>query len=248
MLQPSRDRNGAAVLFMVSGGWHSSWSPPEKMVERFRVLLQKGFTLFIVRHGSSPKFQVPECVTDVRRAVRHIRANAKRFEVDAERLGVFGGSAGGHLALMLGTTGQDANPKARDPLQKHSSRVNAVVAFFPPTDLSKYLDPKLGFLETFPALKFDPKQSPSVSPLLQVSEDDAPSLMIHGDEDKLVPLFHSQTIHKALGEKKVPSELMVIKGAAHGFTPADQKRATTASLRWFNRHLLRPAATPAKKK
>ena len=248
MLQPGSGRNRAGVMFMVSGGWVSRWGPPERAIERFRHLLETGYTVFLVRHGSSPRFLVPECVNDVRRAVRHVRSNAKRFDIDPNRLGVFGGSAGGHLALMLGTTGQDANPKARDPLQKHSSRVNAVVALFPPTDLSKYLDPKLGFLERFPALKFDPRQSPTVSPLLQVSEDDAPSLMIHGDEDKLVPLFHSQTIHKALGEKKVPSELMVIEGAAHGFRPADQKRANDATVRWFNRYLLQPAAAPAGKK
>ena len=72
--------------------------------------------------------------------------------------------------------------------------------------------------------------------------------MIHGDMDELVPLFHSQAIHKALGEKKVPSKLMVIEGAAHGFKPADQKRANAASLRWFNRHLLRPATAPDSKK
>ena len=248
VLQPGSGRNRAGVMFMVSGGWVSRWSSPERAVERFRHLLEAGYTVFLVRHGSSPKFLVPECVDDVRRAIRHVRSNARQFEIDPNRIGVTGGSAGGHLALMLGTTGQDANPKARDPLQKHSSRVNAVVAFFPPTDLSKYLDPKLGFLEAYPALKFDPKQSPAVSPLFQVSADDAPSLMIHGDKDKLVPLFHSQTLHKALDEKKVPSELMVIEGGDHGFKPADQKRANAASLRWFNRHLLRPAAAAAKKK
>jgi len=248
VLQPGSGRNRAGVMFMVSGGWVSRWSSPDRAVEQFRHLLQAGYTVFLVRHGSSPKFLVPECVDDVRRAIRHVRSNAKRFDIDPNRIGVTGGSAGGHLALMLGTTGQDADPKARDPLKKHSSRVNAVVAIFPPTDLSKYLDPKLGFLKAFPALKFDPKQSPAVSPLFQVSEDDAPSLMIHGDKDELVPLFHSQTIHKALGEKKVPSKLMVIEGAAHGFEPVDQKRANAASLRWFNRHLLRPAAAPVKKK
>ena len=247
-LQPNTDRNRAGVLFMVSGGWVSRWGPPERFIERFRPLPEAGYTVFLVRHGSSPRFVVPECVNDVRRAVRHVRSSAKRFDIDPNRLGVFGGSAGGHLALMLGTTGQDANPKAKDPLQRYSSRVTAVVAFFPPTDLSKYLDPKLGFLERFPALKFDPKQSPDVSPLLQVTPDDAPALMIHGDKDKLVPLFHSQTIHKALGEKKVPSELMVIEGAAHGFNSADNKRANAATLKWFNRYLLKPAAAPAKKK
>tara|TARA_B100000029_G_scaffold350825_1_gene343271 strand:- start:1396 stop:2307 length:912 start_codon:yes stop_codon:yes gene_type:complete len=248
VLQPGSGRNRAGVMFMVSGGWVSRWGPPEGAIERFRHLLEAGYTVFLVRHGSSPKFLVPECVDDVRLAIRHVRSNAKRFDIDSDRIGVTGGSAGGHLALMLGTTGEDANPRARDPLQKHSSRANAVVAFFPPTDLSKYLDPKLGFLEAFPALKFDPRQSPAVSPLLQVSSDDAPSLMIHGDMDKLVPLFHSQAIHKALGEKKVPSELMVIEGAAHGFKPDDQKRADAASLRWFNRHLLDSAKAPTSKK
>ena len=248
VLQPGSGRNRAGVMFMVSGGWVSRWSPPEDAIQRFRYLLEAGYTVFLIRHGSSPKFLVPECVDDVRHAIRHVRSNAKRFDIDSNRIGVTGGSAGGHLALMLGTTGEDANPRARDPLQKHSSRVNAVVAIFPPTDLSRYLDPKLGFLEAFPALKFDPRKSPAVSPLLQVSGDDAPSLMIHGDMDKLVPLFHSQAIHKALGEKKVPSKLMVIEGAAHGFNPADQKRANAASLRWFNRHLLRPAKAPDSKK
>ena len=246
-LQPGSGRNGAGVLYMVSGGWVSLWGPPERFIERFRHLLEAGYTVFLVRHGSSPKFVVPECVNDVRRAVRHVRSSARRFDIDPNRLGVLGSSAGGHLALMLGTTGQDANPKAKDPLQRHSSRVTAVVAYFPPTDLSKYLDPKLEFLERFPALKFDPKRSPAVSPLLQVTPDDAPSLMIHGDKDKLVPLFHSQTIHKALGEKKVPSELIVIKGAAHGFNPADTRRANAATLKWFNRYLLKPAAAPTKK-
>ncbi len=237
VLQPSRDRNGAAVLFMVSGGWHSSWSPPEKMVERFRVLLQKGFTLFIVRHGSSPKFQVPECVTDVRRAVRHIRANAKRFEVDAERLGVFGGSAGGHLSLMLGTSGDSGNAKASDPLEKHSSRVAAVVAYFPPTDLAPYLDPAAGFLERYPALKFDPKLSRANSPLHHVSSDDAPSLLVHGDKDKLVPISHSHNILKAFGKENVHSRLLVIEGAAHGFGGQDRKRAEQAMVNWFVRYL-----------
>ena len=239
VLQPS-NHNRAAVLFMVSGGWHSSWSPPEKRVEEFRLLLQKGFTVFVVRHGSSPKFVVPECVADVRRAVRHIRSNAKRFQVDAGRLGAFGGSAGGHLSLVLGTSGDDGNPRARDPLEKHSSRVAAVVAYFPPTDLAPYLDPAAGFLERFPALKFDPKLSQANSPLHHVTADDAPSLLIHGDKDKLVPISHSRKILEAFGEKKVPSRLLVIKDAAHGFGGEDRKRAEEAMANWFVRYLGRP--------
>ena len=72
-----------------------------------------GFTVFAVRHGSSPLFKVPDAVDDVRRATRYIKANAREWGVDPDRLGVFGGSAGGHLSLMLGTTGDAGDPSAR---------------------------------------------------------------------------------------------------------------------------------------
>lgn len=242
VLRPTRQPNGAAVLFMVSGGWKSSWSPPESAARRFRFLLERGFTMILVRHGSSPRFTVPECVADVRRAVRHVRANAKRFSIDPDRLGVFGGSAGGHLSLMLGTGSDEGNPKAKDPLLKVSSRVAAVVALFPPTDLAPYVLPESGFPERYPALKFDTKLADANSPLKLVSSDDAPSLMIHGDKDKLVPLEHSQKIHAAFQKNKVASRLLVIKDAAHGFRDADNTRAEQATVEWFAKYLVRPAS------
>src|SRR5262245_36926110 len=101
--RPEAGANGAGVLFMVSGGWVSRWSPPDASAPRFRALLDKGFTVFSVRHGSAPRYNVPEAVEDVRRAVRYIRLHAADFGVDAARLGVFGGSAGGHLSLVVGT-------------------------------------------------------------------------------------------------------------------------------------------------
>jgi len=242
VLRPTRQPNGAAVLFMVSGGWKSSWSPPESAARRFRFLLERGFTMILVRHGSSPRFTVPECVADVRRAVRHVRANAKRFSIDPDRLGVFGGSAGGHLSLMLGTGSDDGNPKAKDPLLKVSNRVAAVVALFPPTDLAPYVLPESGFPERYPALKFDTKLAAANSPLKLVSSDDAPSLMIHGDKDELVPLEHSQKIHAAFQKNKVASQLLVIKDAAHGFRDADNTRAEQATVEWFTKYLVRSAA------
>lgn len=241
MLRPTKRPNGAAVLFMVSGGWKSTWSPPESAVQQFQFLLEQGFTMILVRHGSSPRFTVPECVADVRRAVRHVRANAKRWAIDPNRLGVYGGSAGGHLSLMLGTGADEGNPKAEDPLLRVSNRVAAVVALFPPTDLAPYVIPASGFPERFPALKFDTKLADAHSPLKLVSSDDAPSLMIHGDKDKLVPLEHSQKIHAAFQAKKVASRLLVIKDAAHGFRDADNTRAQQATVDWFVKYLARPA-------
>ena len=114
VLKPKANANGAAVIFMVSGGWVSSYSPPQQAATRFQELLNKGFTVIAVRHGSSPKYFIPEIVADVRRAVRFIRFNAKRWGIDANRLGVFGGSAGGHLSLVLGTASDNGDPNAKE--------------------------------------------------------------------------------------------------------------------------------------
>src|SRR3954470_1150487 len=93
--------NGAGVIFVQSGGWYSVWQEPKNLIGPSQPLLAKGITVFIVRHGSSPKYAVPDAIADMRRSVRFIRLHAKDYGVDADRLGAFGGSAGGHLTLML---------------------------------------------------------------------------------------------------------------------------------------------------
>ena len=128
-------------------------------------LVDHGYTLFIVRHGSSPQFKVPDAVADVRRAVRYIRLNAAKFDVDPNRLGVCGGSAGGHLSLMLGTASDEGDKKAKDEVDRTSDRVAAVVAYFPPVDLREWVGTKI---DKFPALDFDKKLADSISPILFV--------------------------------------------------------------------------------
>jgi acetyl esterase/lipase len=239
VLKPKEPANGAGVLFMVSGGWYSVWTPPENLLPRFQSLLDKGFTVFIVRHGSSPKYNIPEIVADVRRGVRFIRKNAARFHVDPQRLGVTGGSAGGHLSLMLGTTGDDGDPKAKDELLRTSDRVAAVVAYYPPTDVRPWVQPDSTYYQRFPALRFEAAKADAYSPLLAVSPDDPPTLLIHGDQDQLVPIDHSQKILAEFQKHHVPCELMVIKGAGHGFPKKDQDRVAAARDAWFVEHLLK---------
>jgi acetyl esterase/lipase len=236
--------NGAGVLFMVSGGWVSSWADPHAAVEsgaiqrRFGALLDRGFTVFLVRHGSSPLFKVPDAVSDVREAVRFVRSNAAKYGVDPERLGVFGGSAGGHLSLMLGLAGNGLQPAGEDgaaakPDAAEPVDVAAVAAYFPPVDLRRLVGPS----ERFPALDFDPELADDVSPLLFVSAGDPPVLLVHGTADTLVPLSNSQILYDALNAQRVESRLIVLDGAGHGFEGDQAKQAITAVADWFTEHL-----------
>jgi len=244
VIKPKANANGAAVIFMVSGGWVSNYNPPQQTATRFKDLLDKGFTLVAVRHGSSPKYLIPEIVSDVRRAVRFIRHNAKQWGVDPNRLGVFGGSAGGHLALVLGTASDNGDPNAKEDFMKESDRVASVVAYFPPVDLrplARGLNPQRtgGTLDRFPALNFEKEKAPDYSPIVHVSPDDPPTLLIHGDKDNLVPVNNSKVIHEAFQKNNVKTQLIIIEGAEHGFRGEDAKRAGAAMASWFEQTLLK---------
>jgi acetyl esterase/lipase len=244
VIRPSSEPNGAAILFMVSGGWVSTWNNPESVVRAakadalnvFEKIVAEGYTLYLVRHGSSPWFKVPDAVSDVKRAVRHIRAHATDFGVDPNRIGVWGGSAGGHLSLVLGSMGDDGNAAGKEPSEQVSSRVQAVVAYFPPTDIREYVNHKT-LSPQFPAVVFPDDQADDVSPLLAVTTDDAPTLLIHGDKDELVPISHSERFLEAMKKSNVVCELVVMKGAAHGFPGKQGIQAETALLSWFNKYL-----------
>jgi acetyl esterase/lipase len=250
VIKPKAKANGAAILFMVSGGWVSAYAPPDQTAGRFQELLDKGFTVIAVRHGSSPKYLIPEIVADVRRAVRYIRFNAKRWGIDANRLGVFGGSAGGHLSLMLGTASDSGDPNAKEDFLKESDRVASVVAYFPPVDLrpiTRGLNPPLpadGKPYRFPALNFEKEKAADYSPIVYVSPDDPPTLLIHGDKDDLVPINNSKIIYEAFQKNNVKTDFITIPGAGHGFRGDDAKRASAAMVAWFEATLLKGSTKP----
>jgi acetyl esterase/lipase len=239
VLIPKGTANGAAIIYMVSGGWVSRWTKPEEMVTRHRDLLEKGFTMAIVRHGSSPKYFVPEAVSDVRRAVRYVRYHAKEWGVDANRLGVHGGSAGGHLSLMLGLASDAGDPADEEPFMRESNRVQSVVAYYPPVDLRDWARGAIPVTEgqRFPALNFEKEKAPPISPILFVSPDDPPTLLIHGDADRTVPISHSQRLIQVLKENKIDSNFITLPGAGHGFRDADADKAKAALIAWFERTL-----------
>ncbi len=235
------ESNGGTILFMVSGGWFSSWRPPEQMLPMFAPFTDEGFTVIAVRHGSSPRYGISEAVGDVRRAVRYVRHHAADLKVDPERLGGLGMSAGGHLSLMLATTADEGDAAADDPVLKASDRVKAVCAWVAPTDLRPvaWSDPNHEKqYENFPGLDITQAVAAEMSPLLAVSADDSPALLIAGDQDTLVPIWHSEKILTAFESVGVPTGLVTIEGAGHGFAGDDMARAVSETVGWFQTQLI----------
>jgi acetyl esterase/lipase len=243
VLKPAKP-DGSGVIFVQSGGWYSVWQEPKNLIGPSTPMLAKGITVFIVRHGSSPKYAVPDAVADMRRSVRFIRLHAKDYGVDAERLGAFGGSAGGHLTLMLAAGADDGDPKAKDEVLQQSDRIAAAVALFPPTDLRGWVNNPPEEIKKHPSLKpsltFDEAKEKDCSPLLLVTSKTAPTLLIHGDKDLLVPISHSDNMIAALEKAGVDSKLLTIKGAAHGFNAKQNETVVPAMVDWFVKHLAKP--------
>jgi acetyl esterase/lipase len=238
VFSPAGEKNGAAIAFMVSGGWVSRWSPPEQMMGLFGPYLEKGYTMVAVRHGSSPRYGIPDAVRDVRRAVRFLKLNAKGYGVDPERIGVMGMSAGGHLSLVLATTGDDGNPGSTDAVLKTSNRVKAVAAIVPPTDLTVCVWEGKEFIpayKQFPALDMSVEEAAKYSPKLHVTSDDAPALIISGTLDPLVPPRHGEWIAAEYKKQNVEHRLILLE-ADHGLT-GKQAEAFQAMSQWFDKHL-----------
>lgn len=221
--QPGSNANGAAVAYMISGGWMSSPMMQNAYESMFVPLVDAGYTVFAVRHGSSPRYNVLEAWSDVSQAFQYIGSNADDYGVDPARIGVSGISAGGHLSLMLGLSTDD-----------QAYRPAAVVAYMPPTDLRGMTGPN----ENFPALNFDAALAPTVSPIDFASAGDPPVLLVHGDADDLVNISHSENMFEALASAGIVRDFVVVEGAGHGlFTGDDGVIAAGALKGWFDQHL-----------
>jgi len=241
--QPTDNPNGAGLLFIVSGGWYSRWAPAERSLPFYAPFLDAGYTVFAVRHGSSPRYGIPDAISDVTRAVRFVRSTAADYAIDPDRLGAMGNSAGGHLALVLGTQGDDGLTSG-DALAKVSSRVAAVVALVPPTDLTIAVweaPESLPAYRRFPALELAMDKAEAASPVFDASPDDAPSLLIMGGADELVPLTHGERMAEAFEREDVAHKLVVIEGAGHDLGgEVNLPEVMRESVEWLDLHLNPP--------
>jgi acetyl esterase/lipase len=228
-----------AVLIIHGGGWQHG---DKKAHERTGMMLaENGYAAFSINYRLAPKHPYPAALDDCQRAVRWIRYNAPDFDVDPERIGALGDSAGGHLASLLGLLGTRSN---RDTvLARESSRVQAVVNYYGPSDLSRLwaveaVRPLLSaWLGGSP--EEQAKRYRAASPLAAVNGKAAPFLIFHGDKDELVPDEQAGLLHEALRKSGAESTLHVFKDAGHGWSPTSEhgKTCQEAILTFFGKHL-----------
>ena len=232
VVEPVENRKGIGLILVSSGSWVSRKSDILQEEDDRRQkdhwlqgLLKGGFTIFVVRHGSGPRYTVPEMTPDINRSVRFVRANAAKYSVDPNRLGITSGSSGGHLSLMAAMTGDDGKLDSKDPIERVSSQVQAVVAWFPPTDMINWgapngykliplLRPGL-FERMFGEITDLEAQLKSISPLYLVTKDSPPLLLIHGDADRTVPLQQSEIMKARYEEQGAKVKLVVEPGGGH---------------------------------
>ncbi|MBS1728066.1 MAG: alpha/beta hydrolase [Armatimonadetes bacterium] len=219
--------NAPCVIWLCSGGWVSDHKDINPILAK--AFNDQGMTVVEVVHGAQPRYNLNDIVPMIKRAVRYVHANATRFGIDPNRIGISGGSAGGHLSLMVGGIGDAGDPNAKDPVDKEPCTVNAVGVFMPPTDFLNWGKPdympfeeqKMAvFMPAFAVTKDTPKDKVKaigklMSPIQYVSPKFPPTLIIHGDKDDLVPIQQSKLMDEALGKAGVDHTLIVIEGGGH---------------------------------
>ncbi len=250
VITPARP-NGLGVLVLVSGGWKSG-KAGEFSEWLAAPILRRGYTVFAIYHVSQPQASVMEIIEDMHRAVRFVRHHAREYGVDPQRLGVSGGSAGGHLSLMLATRGGPGPRETPDAVDRESSTVQAVAIFFPVTDLlnlgmsTENLHdggPPRSFRRAFgpqgtnlPAWKVIGRES---SPIYHITSNLPPVLIYHGDADTLTPLEQSVWFQARAREQGREVKLVVHPGGKHGWLTMvfDIRRFAD----WFDQHLRPPS-------
>lgn len=228
------------VVFIHGGGWQKGSKRAGHRLLQSLVSSGK-FAGASIGYRLSGEAIWPAQIHDCKAAIRWLRANAKAHGIDPEHIGVTGTSAGGHLASMLGTSGDVATLNGTLGIHTdESSRVQCVVSQFGPTDflalrnfrdVSKSAEARL----IGAAVEESNESSRTASPIHYVSADDPPFLFLHGTEDKLVPLDQSSRLNQALKRLGVQSTLVSFDGAGHGNLP---RAAVANKLReFFIKHL-----------
>jgi acetyl esterase/lipase len=205
-------------------------------------LAQQGYVAATVEYRLAPKYQFPAAVYDCKAAARWLRANAGKNHIDPERVGVTGGSAGGHLALFLGVTGGVKEFEGDGGNADQSSKVACVVSYYGPSDFTKSYGHSKDAAEVLPLflggdLEKAHRRHIEASPLYWVTPDAAPTLCVHGTKDDYVAYEQATWMVDKLKAADVEAELLTIEGAGHGFKGQDAEKAEQAMVAFFDKHL-----------
>jgi len=227
------------LIIWVHGGAFRAGSKEDHVPFEY---LAGGYAVASVNYRLSQHALFPAQIEDVKAAVRWLRANARTYGLDSGRFGAWGASAGGHLVAMLGTTGDIKEYETGEYLDV-SSRVQAVVDYFGPTDFlqmdaHRLADGMVHYVPDSPEsqliggpIQKNKDKVAKANPVTYVSEDDAPFLIIHGDQDPLVPHHQSVLLSAALEKASVPVLFYTVQGAGHGrFTDPKVAELTKAFL------------------
>jgi len=242
--------NGYGIVHVSGSGWARPLAynaPPLTQQPHVQVeagpLVAAGYTIFTVNHRAIPRFQFPDPIEDLQRAVRFVRFHADDFEIDPEHIGAMGGSSGGHLVALLGTLDGIGEPDDTDPINRVSAKVQCVVARAAPTDLSK-LDGNARML-VGSGYSDDPgteehQRYLDASPVAHASFDDAPTLLIHGDEDKRIPFEQAGLLADALADAGVKTQVIRAEGVGHDYRATfEDPGRREAMIEWFDTYLKR---------
>lgn len=218
------DKTFPVVIYVHGGGWRMGGKSMVADIPGPAELLQRGYLVAAINYRLAPKYKFPAMLEDAKCAVRFLRAHAKDLHLDPNRIGVIGDSAGGHLVALLGLTDASAGFDGQDGWNEQSSRVQAVVDFYGPTDftMKSATDNKIGIAliqDAFGAKSGDDPILKRASPVTYVSSNTPPFMILHGDHDGLVELKQSVELDEKLKAAGVSSTLVVITNFAHGFTP-----------------------------
>jgi acetyl esterase/lipase len=218
VIPKQRDRTPTpAVLWIHGGGWDRGDKNGHSNAE---FLADGGFVAATLSYRLSGDAPFPAAIEDCKCAVRFLRANASKFGIDPERIGVAGSSAGGHLAELVATADQTAGLEGEGGWQNTSSKVQAAASYFGVSDLTaQFPDDTVPVIVKF--LKGTKKENPELyrkaSPIFYVSKDDPPMLLVHGEKDDGVPFKQSVRMAEAYRRFHVPVEFIEVKNAGHDF-------------------------------
>ena len=215
-------------------------------------LAEHGYLAVTVTYRLAPRYQFPAAVYDVKAAVRWLRANASKYQLDPDRIGTMGGSAGGHLAQFLAVTAGVKQFEGDGGNADQSSRVACVVNFYGPSDFTKSYGKSVDAAEVLPLFLggdviHERQRHILSSPLYWVTPEAAPTLCIHGTRDNYVDYEQALWLVERLKSCGVEADLNTILGAGHGFKGADEDMAEQAMIEFFGKHLIAKSnSAPAK--